>query len=416
MKPHNKIFDDKSPLSKEEMQNYLDGKLNATDQKKVEEKFIDDDFASEAAEGYTESGVSFIANDELNTQWNARNNSIYKTYNYKNWFIGTMVVAVVAVSVIVYLTIQPKKIETKYITVEAPIDENNPENIPQLLEYIDRDQYGNTPFIQGNYWNSPQIMPHMYSRENPEQINNYSDAELKAEIKIIAESKPIEKKKQITYEKTIAAQPKTIAIVEPEIIITEPEIIDNKTINDIPVKENNNKVVESNVKMLYIKNLKAVDYSVFYTSNVAKKEWLMTGVSADKENASSEGAIIEHVVKYIPYKDFLNEYLSKFADNDFKGALAGLLIIQQQFPDDLNAAFYSGLCYFNLGKTRQAISSFDKAMSNSFTTFREESEWYKALSLLEDGQRGKGKELLKKIEKDNGFYAKSAREKLKGMK
>ena len=124
----------------------------------------------------------------------------------------------------------------------------------------------------------------------------------------------------------------------------------------------------------------------------------------------------EHVIKYIPYKDFLMEGLTKFAKNDYKGALGHLLTIQQQYPDDVNASFYSGLCYYNLGKTRQAITMFDKTIGNSISTFKEESEWYKSLSLLEDGKKSDAKELMKKIESEGGFYEKAAREKLKGMK
>lgn len=388
MKPYNKIFDDKKPLSREEMQNYLDGKLNASDQKKVEEKLIDDDFASEATEGFNESGVSFIATTELTQAWNSRNPNTIKTYSYKNWFIGSLVVAVVAVSAMVYLFM-----------------ENN--------EYKKSEQLAEKKEVRDAETSSALANEKV---ETTEPV--FTDAELQNEIEVIAESKPIAKAKQITYEKTIAEQPKTVEVKEP-IIIPEPELVDPKKANDIPTEEVKNNVVESNVKMLYIKNLKAVDYSVFYTANVAKKEWLLTGVTADKEHASSEGVMVDRVITYIPYKAFLNEYLSKFAENDFKGALTGLLIIQQQFPDDLNAAFYSGLCYYNLGKTRQAITAFDKALSNSFTTFREESEWYKALSMIEEGSkknRAGAKVLLQKIVDDKGFYSKRAAEKLKGLK
>lgn len=388
MKPYNKIFDEKKPLSREEMQNYLDGQLNASDQKKVEEKLIDDDFASEATEGFNESGVSFIATSELTQAWNNRNPNTIKTYNYKNWFIGSVVVAIIAVSAMVYLFMENNAYKKSEQLAEIK-EVKDAETISELTD------------------------------EKAEIIEpTLTDAELKTEIEVIAESKPIAKAKQITYEKTIAEQPKTIEVKEP-IFIPEPEMVDSKKANDIPTEEIKNNVVESNVKMLYIKNLKAVDYSVFYTADVAKKEWLLTGVTADKENASSEGVMADRIVTYIPYKAFLNEYLSKFAENDFKGALTGLLIIQQQFPDDLNAAFYSGLCYYNLGKARQAITAFDRALSNSFTTFREESEWYKALSMIEEGSkknRAGAKELLQKIANDKGFYSKRAAEKLKGMK
>lgn len=39
----------------------------------------------------------------------------------------------------------------------TPIDENNPENLPQLLSYLNRDQYGKAPLMSGNYWNSEML-------------------------------------------------------------------------------------------------------------------------------------------------------------------------------------------------------------------------------------------------------------------
>jgi hypothetical protein len=38
----------------------------------------------------------------------------------------------------------------------TPVDENNPETFPQLLSYLNRDQYGSAPLVSGNYWNSEQ--------------------------------------------------------------------------------------------------------------------------------------------------------------------------------------------------------------------------------------------------------------------
>ena len=38
----------------------------------------------------------------------------------------------------------------------TPVDENNPENFPQLLSYLNRDQYGSAPLVSGPYWNSDQ--------------------------------------------------------------------------------------------------------------------------------------------------------------------------------------------------------------------------------------------------------------------
>jgi len=370
-----------NPVTREEMQRYLEGNLSAKDKIIVEEKMLDDEFSSEASEGFMENNVAFAEVSSLSAAWDAKTKTPQiKTTNYKYWFIGTLVVAIISISVVAYLLTHTDKPTIE----ENKIAENKvEENIPDKMI-------------------SSEIV--------------MTDEQLKEEIIEIKEATNISEKKQITYEKTIAAQPTTVETKIPEeVIVANFDNVDGKKVEEIEVMDEK-KIVESNVKMLYIKNLKAVDYSILYTNHIAKKEWILTGTTADKETAISEGVMAEHVIKYIPYKDFLIEGLTKFSKNDYKGALGHLLTIQQQYPDDVNASFYSGLCYYNLGKTRQAITMFDKTIGNSISTFKEESEWYKSLSLLADGKKSDAKELMKKIESEGAFYAKAAREKLKGMK
>ena len=39
----------------------------------------------------------------------------------------------------------------------TPLDESNPESVFSLLEYLNRDQYGQTPLFYGNYFNAPAV-------------------------------------------------------------------------------------------------------------------------------------------------------------------------------------------------------------------------------------------------------------------
>lgn len=385
MKP-SEFLNKNNPVSRQEMQNYLEGKLNYADKKSVEEKMVDDEFASEATEGFAENKVSFAELGALDAAWNSKSSTVSGT-NYKYWFIGTAVVAALSIIAVLVLMSAPENTEKEKLTARNNTKINSDNSKEQTENLISENEVALT------------------------------DVQLQSEINTITESKPIEVSKQITYEKTIASQPETQETKIPEKVVMEidPQNVDPKKLDEIE-NIDEKKIVESNVKMLYIKNLKAVDYSDFYTNHIAKKEWLMTGITADKEDAKSDGAFNEQITKYIPYKEFLIESLTKFSKNDFKGSVTNLLIILQQYPDDINAAFYSGLCYYNLGKQRQAIAMFDKAISNSITTFREESEWYKCLSLIENGQREDAKVILKNIAAENGFYAKAAKEKLKGMK
>jgi hypothetical protein len=40
-------------------------------------------------------------------------------------------------------------------SANTPLDENNPENPPNLLYFLNREQYGSRPLFKGPYFNSP---------------------------------------------------------------------------------------------------------------------------------------------------------------------------------------------------------------------------------------------------------------------
>ena len=52
----------------------------------------------------------------------------------------------------------------------TPIDENNPEDAVALLSYLNREQYGKTPFVYGEYYNAPLLR---YDDGKPVYVKNY---------------------------------------------------------------------------------------------------------------------------------------------------------------------------------------------------------------------------------------------------
>ena len=108
--------------------------------------------------------------------------------------------------------------------------------------------------------------------------------------------------------------------------------------------------------------------------------------------------------------------MGKFYTNYFKDALKDFNTIIQQFPDDLNAHFYGGLGYYNIGLNQKAIEYFDAVLETNTLTFAQEALWYKALSLINANQINDAKEILTRIIEANGFYAKRAEETIKSIK
>ncbi len=136
--------------------------------------------------------------------------------------------------------------------------------------------------------------------------------------------------------------------------------------------------------------------------------------SRNKESAAPAEALKKE--EKIAYVNFLDNAMKKFKSPYYSAALADYEIILQQYPDDLNALFYGGLCNYHLKKYDKAITNLDQVINNSVDLFFEEAEWYKALSLINASKKDEAKALLEKIEKTGGFYKKDAEKKLKGLK
>src|SRR6056297_936744 len=58
-----------------------------------------------------------------------------------------------------------------------PMDENNPETVFNLLNYINREQYGSRPLFKGQYYNAPVVdseTPYTYRQKDGKYIKSYS--------------------------------------------------------------------------------------------------------------------------------------------------------------------------------------------------------------------------------------------------
>ena len=77
--------------------------------------------------------------------------------------------------------------------------------------------------------------------------------------------------------------------------------------------------------------------------------------------------------------------------------------------DDVNAQFYLGIGYFNLGNYNKALEYFDSAENNGINVFMQEAEFYKALSYKKSGQSHEANVLFKKIASKKLFYSERAK-------
>jgi TolA-binding protein len=162
-------------------------------------------------------------------------------------------------------------------------------------------------------------------------------------------------------------------------------------------------------KEIYWHDLKLLDYRAYRSkSKITTKQMILTGTPANigEEVLTEEEPTWKDVE--IPYMDYLEKTIELFSKGQNKKALSRFVIILETYPDDLNANFYAGLCYYNLKEYKSASNTFSKCLDSKYLNFNEEAEWYMAKSFLAAGSVFEGKVILKKIKSEGGYYAKQA--------
>lgn len=193
------------------------------------------------------------------------------------------------------------------------------------------------------------------------------------------------------------------------------------TLEPLPVEIEQKPTKVSNqqlAKEIYLNSFKAIDYSSYRSKPVIPIEQIiLTGVPANFENQNTienENPEIRKVD--IPYVDYLNKSLGLVNKGKWKPALSRFEEILKIYPDDVNARFYAGWCYFNLGQYEDACIYFSACLQLPYSNFNEESQWYLAQSRLKNNEKSIAKELFVKIKNEHGFYAKQADKILKSWK
>jgi tetratricopeptide (TPR) repeat protein len=226
--------------------------------------------------------------------------------------------------------------------------------------------------------------------------------------------KPLNENKQIKVSEIKAELKKhkennvTVILHEHNSPIAEPVSIEKLPTKKIETPETQLAPV-SNAKKgkeIVLSDLLLIDYRAYRSKpSITIETMLLTGLPANEEKATSEEPTSTWTKQDIPYIDYLSKSIQFFSKGKTKKALERFEVILKTYPDDLNALFYGGLCYYNLGQFNQAKQNFETCLNNEFLNFNEEANWYLMKSLKELGEETKAKALYNKIKKEGGFYA-----------
>lgn len=166
----------------------------------------------------------------------------------------------------------------------------------------------------------------------------------------------------------------------------------------------------SSVQLVFLHDLKLVDPRELYSGN-ATMRMADAGVKARYADAVAQQRAGQEVIT-MSYMEFMDAAMERFSRSDHKGCLDDLRFVLNQYPDDVNALFYAGLCAYNLGLYDRARALLHRAATHPVDVFDEEATWYHALTLERLGEKDAAREAFARIASQDGFYAGAAKERL----
>lgn len=348
---------DHSNISADLLQKYFNGKLSEKEKNALEKLAMDDPFLKDAMEGFEFSPESLDAHI-------TRQKVLGKKFNGIYLIIGS-VLTVALCTIMVFMS------ETdKDLIVNSDLADTQTEAEKTEVELL------------------------------PDAIDTLTPAPLEEQIKIaeVVENKK-EIQKTITYTNTPGETP----------ILIEEEFKNTEDFEIIP--ENSNFSKAELVPATHLHDLFVVDYRRIERdrTDITYIKYEFTGTSAEFENESQENnaELLETKVD-MPYWEYLSKTLEFFIQENYKNALNRFLTILEQYPEDMNALFYGGLCYYNLGNFNKALDFFEKILTSELNAFREEGAWYKAKTLLKLSRKSEAKIVLDEIIAAGGFYTEDA--------
>jgi hypothetical protein len=171
-----------------------------------------------------------------------------------------------------------------------------------------------------------------------------------------------------------------------------------------------------NKSFVGIQVINVLNYEIAdYTEIRKKTDWKAfaideVGVPANFGSAEERKAYEESQKDQIsiPYIAYITQCIDAFDKQNYDVAINRLAYIRSQYPDDINAMFYTAMSHFYKGSWETAIVEFETTLKNRVNPFKEETKFYMASTLKNLGRREESDRLFFEIVQKGGFYAERA--------
>jgi len=351
---------------------YIADELNNAERNALEKAALDDPFLADALEGLEATNSASL--DGLNEKFKA--NSTHGSGLTGKLFLGIGIAAVIGIAAFLWTDTESENVVVEN-SIEKPSDiiESAEEEKKEILE------------------------KKIKLKKNKEII----DRIVKKEEVLLTEKVELPEEKFEFEEEELEAIP--FEEIEPI------EKIESSKINTEPSEKKQTKLIRaSNMDLEYFYHLKVVDYGDIYRKSIKIDRNISNGTPAFMEQQETDNGVsidFDETV-WIDYMDYLEPTMKLVSKGKNKVVLGNFDKIFENFPDDANAQFYSGLCNFYLKRYKTAIEHFDAVKENTINTFHEEADWHRLLSYKASGQKALFNMLREDIIKLGGFYSERA--------
>ncbi len=162
----------------------------------------------------------------------------------------------------------------------------------------------------------------------------------------------------------------------------------------------------SGLQLHYLHDLKILHPKELYPFD-PKVELANGNITADRSDRNSNDLKILQPVER-SYLDYMDHALEHFR-SDPRLCVEEFEYLLDQYPDDLNALFYAGMCHLETGNFRSAEFLLSRVLSHRFDVFDEEADFHHARALDANGNRKAAQKAFTRIAEAGGFYSERAR-------
>jgi hypothetical protein len=191
--------------------------------------------------------------------------------------------------------------------------------------------------------------------------------------------------------------------ISPEVMsLKQVEMIAADTVKENAIQFSYNAAVK------YIQDLKVCNYYTLYFKGGKLLPIGGEGVPADKTGKESHNEIKFNEAPTTYVHEVLEEGLKQYNKGEYLKSILSFNTVSAVTNKDLNCRFYTAMNYFQLKKYSQAIELFKTCVQDECNVFKEESEFYQALSLYNAGNNSEAVKLFGQIKEGKGFYSERA--------